>query len=91
MFQPGTSSLVPQVAADPTQANGVLRVSEGASTMLGPALAGVLVAIRLRPARIPFGQVLSGPASAVFGVRPVRTRVRRDTGANPSAGAGAGS
>lgn len=44
MFQPGTSSLVPQVAGDPTRANGVLRVSEGTSTMAGPALAGVLVA-----------------------------------------------
>ncbi|MFE9560997.1 MFS transporter [Streptomyces sp. NPDC006487] len=44
MFQPGTASLVPQVSADPTQANGVLRVSEGASTMAGPAIAGVLVA-----------------------------------------------
>ncbi|MER5761365.1 MFS transporter [Streptomyces sp. NPDC002082] len=44
MFQPGTSSLVPQVSTDPTQANGVLRVSQGMATMAGPALAGVLVA-----------------------------------------------
>ncbi|MFC9326747.1 MFS transporter [Kitasatospora sp. NPDC057015] len=44
MFQPGTSSLVPQVAADAQQANGVLRVSEGFATMAGPAVAGVLVA-----------------------------------------------
>ncbi len=44
MFQPGTAGLVPQVSADPTQANEVLRVSEGASTMAGPAIAGVLVA-----------------------------------------------
>lgn len=44
MFQPGTASLVPQVSTDPTQANGVLRVSQGMSTMAGPALAGVLVA-----------------------------------------------
>ncbi|MEU3653685.1 MFS transporter [Streptomyces sp. NPDC032161] len=45
MFQPGTSSLVPQVAADPQKANGVLRVSEGFATMAGPALAGTLVAM----------------------------------------------
>ncbi|WP_026421421.1 MFS transporter [Actinokineospora inagensis] len=44
MFQPGLTSLVPQVAADPQHANGVLRVSEGTATMLGPALAGFLVA-----------------------------------------------
>ncbi|MFD9791944.1 MFS transporter [Streptomyces sp. NPDC059070] len=44
MFQPGTSSLVPQVAADAQKANGVLRVSEGFAQMAGPALAGALVA-----------------------------------------------
>ncbi|GAA3036958.1 MFS transporter [Actinokineospora globicatena] len=44
MFQPGLTSMVPQVASDPHQANGVLRVSQGLATMLGPALAGVLVA-----------------------------------------------
>ncbi|UUN28813.1 MFS transporter [Streptomyces sp. FIT100] len=44
MFQPGVSSLVPQVAADPHHANGVLRVAQGLSTMAGPALAGTLVA-----------------------------------------------
>ncbi|MFF7334832.1 MFS transporter [Streptomyces sp. NPDC008150] len=43
-FQPGTSSLVPQVAADAQQANGVLRVSEGFASMAGPAVAGSLVA-----------------------------------------------
>ncbi|MER7395044.1 MFS transporter [Streptomyces sp. NPDC000151] len=44
MFQPGVTSLVPQVAADPQQANGVLRVAQGMSTMAGPALSGLLVA-----------------------------------------------
>ncbi|MFE4960852.1 MFS transporter [Streptomyces sp. NPDC056653] len=45
MFQPGTSSLVPQVASDPQKANGVLRVSEGFATMAGPAIGGALVAV----------------------------------------------
>ncbi|MGW1062122.1 MFS transporter [Micromonospora rubida] len=45
MFQPGVSSLVPQVAADPQQANGVLRVGQGLSTLVGPAIAGTLVAV----------------------------------------------
>ncbi|GAA3011844.1 MFS transporter [Actinokineospora diospyrosa] len=44
MFQPGLTSMVPQVATDAQQANGVLRISQGLATMLGPALAGVLVA-----------------------------------------------
>ncbi|MGI5135091.1 MULTISPECIES: MFS transporter [unclassified Streptomyces] len=44
MFQPGLTILVPQVAADPREANGVLRVSQGIATMAGPALAGLLVA-----------------------------------------------
>ncbi|MFJ7205760.1 MFS transporter [Streptomyces sp. NPDC098789] len=44
MFQPGTSSLVPQVSTDPQKANGVLRVSEGFATMAGPAIGGALVA-----------------------------------------------
>ncbi|MEK2490715.1 MFS transporter [Kitasatospora purpeofusca] len=45
MFQPGLTSLVPQVATDPQQANGVLRVSQGVATMAGPAIAGTLVAV----------------------------------------------
>ncbi|GIF02511.1 MFS transporter [Actinoplanes siamensis] len=44
MFQPGLSSLVPQVATDVQKANGLLRVSQGLATMGGPALGGVLVA-----------------------------------------------
>ncbi|MFF3306605.1 MFS transporter [Streptomyces sp. NPDC002952] len=44
MFQPGVSGLVPHVATDLHRANGVLRVSQGISTMAGPALAGLLVA-----------------------------------------------
>jgi MFS family permease len=44
MFQPGLSSLVPQIATDVQKANGVVRVSQGLATMAGPAFAGVLVA-----------------------------------------------
>ena len=45
LFQPGVASIVPQVAADVHRANGVLRVAESVSGVLGPALAGALVAI----------------------------------------------
>ncbi|MFD9127721.1 MFS transporter [Kitasatospora sp. NPDC059571] len=42
MFQPGAASTVPLVARDVQGANGVLRTSEALTTLLGPALAGVL-------------------------------------------------
>jgi len=45
MFQPGVSSMVPQISTDAHRANGVLRVAEGAARLAGPALAGVIVGI----------------------------------------------
>ncbi|MBD0707077.1 MULTISPECIES: MFS transporter [unclassified Streptomyces] len=44
MFQPGLASLVPQVAEDIQRANALLRISESICTLLGPGLAGLLVA-----------------------------------------------
>ncbi|WP_283138966.1 MFS transporter [Rhizohabitans arisaemae] len=58
MFQPGTASLIPQVARDVQGANGVLRMSDALSHMTGPALAGVLV-------------VLFGGAGWVIGITSV--------------------
>ncbi|MFB9366554.1 MFS transporter [Kitasatospora sp. NPDC001664] len=43
MFQPGAASTVPLVARDVQGANGVLRTAEALTTLIGPALAGVLV------------------------------------------------
>ncbi|MFJ4676980.1 MFS transporter [Kitasatospora sp. NPDC088783] len=43
LFQPGASSTVPLVSRDVQGANGVLRTSEAATGLGGPALAGVLV------------------------------------------------
>jgi len=42
MFQPGAASTVPLVSRDVQGANGVLRISEAVTTLLGPAVAGVL-------------------------------------------------
>jgi MFS family permease len=42
-FQPGVASVLPQVARDVQRANGVLRIAEALTTLLGPAAAGVLV------------------------------------------------
>ncbi|MFH8727219.1 MFS transporter [Streptomyces termitum] len=44
MFQPGLASIVPQVAEDIQRANALLRISESLSTLIGPGLAGFLVA-----------------------------------------------
>ncbi|MER5864804.1 MFS transporter [Kitasatospora sp. NPDC002040] len=44
MFQPGLASVVPQVAQDIQAANALLRISEAVCTLLGPGLAGLLVA-----------------------------------------------
>ncbi|GAA0586887.1 MFS transporter [Streptomyces crystallinus] len=44
MFQPGLASIVPQVAEDIQRANALLRVSEAMSALIGPGLAGFLVA-----------------------------------------------
>ncbi|MYS09318.1 MFS transporter [Streptomyces sp. SID6041] len=44
MFQPGLASLVPRVAEDIQRANALLRISEAVCTLLGPGVAGLLVA-----------------------------------------------
>ncbi|MEV0012527.1 MFS transporter [Streptomyces sp. NPDC047973] len=44
MFQPGVASMVPQVAPDIQRANALLRISEAMSALIGPGLAGLLVA-----------------------------------------------
>ncbi|MFI6523498.1 MFS transporter [Streptomyces uncialis] len=44
MFQPGLASMVPQVAQDIQRANALLRIAEAICTLLGPGVAGLLVA-----------------------------------------------
>ncbi|MEU6718633.1 MFS transporter [Nonomuraea sp. NPDC046802] len=43
-FQPGVASVIPQIAPDVQRGNAVLRVSESAMTVIGPAVAGLLLA-----------------------------------------------
>lgn len=45
MFQPGVGGLVPRVARDVQRGNAVLRTAEAVTTLLGPAFAGVLLAL----------------------------------------------
>ncbi|WP_326807485.1 MFS transporter [Streptomyces sp. NBC_01775] len=44
LFQPGVASTVPRVATDVQGANGLIRTAESLAMLLGPALAGLLVA-----------------------------------------------
>lgn len=44
-FQPGVASVVPRVARDVQGANGVIRTAEALAMLLGPAVAGLLVAL----------------------------------------------
>ncbi|MEU9283588.1 MFS transporter [Streptomyces sp. NPDC048275] len=44
VFQPGVASTVPRLATDVQGANGAIRIAESAAQLVGPALAGLLVA-----------------------------------------------
>lgn len=45
MFLPGANGMVPLVAAEPQRANATLKVADALAHLLGPALAGLLIAL----------------------------------------------
>ena len=45
MFQPGVNGMVPLVAREPQRANATLKVADALAQLLGPALAGLLIAV----------------------------------------------
>lgn len=45
MFQPGTAGMMPLITTDLQRGNAALRVAEAITTLLGPAVAGVLVVV----------------------------------------------
>ncbi|WP_407566047.1 MFS transporter [Streptomyces sp. 184] len=45
LFQPGVASITPRVAVDVQKANATLRISESVTLVLGPSLAGLLLAV----------------------------------------------
>lgn len=45
LFQPGVASVIPRVSSDVLRGNAILRLSESVMTVLGPAFAGVLLAV----------------------------------------------
>ncbi|WP_457033337.1 MFS transporter [Kitasatospora sp. P5_F3] len=45
MFLPGANGMVPSVAREPQRANATLKVADAIAQLLGPALAGLLIAL----------------------------------------------
>ncbi|MGW7247981.1 MFS transporter [Streptomyces decoyicus] len=45
LFQPGVASITPRIAQDVQKANGTLRISESVTAVIGPSLAGLLLAV----------------------------------------------
>ncbi|WP_413804159.1 MFS transporter [Streptomyces iranensis] len=45
VFQPGVASITPRIAQDVQKANATLRISESVTAVIGPSLAGLLLAI----------------------------------------------
>ncbi|MGW5397354.1 MFS transporter [Streptomyces sp. NPDC003952] len=82
MFQPGLASLVPQVAEDIQRANALLRVSEAICTLLGPGLAGLLVAYW--DVAGSFVVIAAAYALSALGLAPLRKLgTARDEGNDP--------
>ncbi|RJL21780.1 MFS transporter [Bailinhaonella thermotolerans] len=72
MFQPGVGSTVPQVASDVQRANATLKVAESLMVLIGPAVAGPLVAVA--GAGVVFG--LDAATFAVSGLCLLLLRLR---------------
>ncbi|MCG0289395.1 MFS transporter [Streptomyces sp. PSAA01] len=45
IFQPGVASITPRIAQDVQKANATLRISESVAAVIGPSLAGLLLAV----------------------------------------------
>ncbi|MFG2621784.1 MFS transporter [Streptomyces sp. NPDC048507] len=82
MFQPGLASLVPQVAEDIQRANALLRISEAICTLLGPGVAGLLVAYWSVAGS--FVVIAAAYALSALGLAPLRRLgTARDAGDEP--------
>lgn len=88
MFQPGLASMIPQVAEDIQRANALLRISEAICTLLGPGLAGLLVAYW--DVAGSFVVIALAYACSAFGLAPLRklgtAPERSEESMSPSAG-----
>ncbi|SDG43462.1 Predicted arabinose efflux permease, MFS family [Sinosporangium album] len=82
MFLPGVASTVPRVARDVQQANAALRVSESVMQLVGPGLAGVLVASA--GVGVVFAVEAGGFALSALCLLLMRVEVERDATAKTS-------
>ncbi|RPK65590.1 enterobactin exporter EntS [Streptomyces sp. ADI96-02] len=82
LFQPGLASMVPRVAEDIQKANALLRISEALSALVGPGLAGVLVARwHVSGSFVVIAAAYALSAAVLGPLRRIRTD--RDEGADP--------
>ncbi|MFI5660794.1 MFS transporter, partial [Streptomyces sp. NPDC051684] len=58
IFQPGVASITPRIAQDVQKANATLRISESITAVIGPSLAGLLLAVASPGAVIALGLVV---------------------------------
>ncbi|MFD5119847.1 MFS transporter [Streptomyces sp. NPDC058385] len=64
IFQPGVASITPRIAQDVQKANATLRISESITVVIGPSLAGLLLAVA-SPAAVIALDALSFAVSGV--------------------------
>jgi MFS family permease len=64
IFQPGVASITPRIAQDVLKANATLRISESITAVIGPSLAGLLLAVA-SPAAVIALDALSFAVSGV--------------------------
>ncbi|MFE5053041.1 MFS transporter [Streptomyces sp. NPDC056637] len=64
IFQPGVASITPRIAQDVQKANATLRISESITAVIGPSLAGLLLAVA-SPAAVIALDALSFAVSGV--------------------------
>ncbi|MEU6990531.1 MFS transporter [Streptomyces sp. NPDC046465] len=60
LFQPGVASVTPRLASDVQRANAVLRITESSAVVVGPAVAGGLLALMQPAAVIAFDALTFG-------------------------------
>jgi MFS family permease len=81
VFQPGVASITPRIARDVLRANATLRVAESITIVVGPSLAGLLLAISSPAVVIAFD-------AGTFGVSGVCLLLLRSVQVVPAGGRG---
>jgi MFS family permease len=64
IFQPGVASITPRLARDVQKANATLRISESVTAVIGPSLAGLLLAVSSPAAVVALDALTYGVSGA---------------------------